>query len=239
MAFLSSIFFLPSSRLESCDAIAFHIVHCKLFCCTFLFVVVQLHWYAPSDAMLAECECGKSVCFWRLVKLLSSLARFQRVCVCVSVCRMEVDMSVVHDSEWWRTLSHCFISDFINTHTHESSLLVCWFVQLSVSGLFNFHEIWRNNTGSLARDKKKTAAATIIKTVILSVNSSRHGGTCTVCWKAIYKQRHFSFTQVKWEKQLTEIVMRLLSPLRANPSSNSNGFETHKLFSKFYCDDWE
>lgn len=128
MAFLSSIFFLPSSRLESCDAIAFHIVHCKLFCCTFLFVVVQLHWYAPSDAMLAECECGKSVCFWRLVKLLSSLARFQRVCVCVSVCRMEVDMSVVHDSEWWRTLSHCFISDFINTHTHTR--VRCLFVGL-------------------------------------------------------------------------------------------------------------
>lgn len=39
--------------------------------------------------------------------------------------------------------------------------------------------------------------------------------------KRFTKQRHFSFTQVKWEKQLTEIVMRLLSPLRANPKFKS------------------
>lgn len=39
-------------------------------CTYFLFVVVQLHWYASSGAMLAG--CGKSVCFWQVVKLLTA-----------------------------------------------------------------------------------------------------------------------------------------------------------------------
>lgn len=43
--------------------------------------VVQFHWYASSDAMHAECECGKSACFWQVVKLLSLY-----VCVCGCVC---------------------------------------------------------------------------------------------------------------------------------------------------------
>lgn len=52
----------------------------------FLFVDVQLHWYASSDAMLAECECGKSVCFWRVVKLSAVGVSLEWRYVCEWVC---------------------------------------------------------------------------------------------------------------------------------------------------------